>query len=315
MQISIDTANSMSIARYLGGTGLALWVFVMALMPDPGFMAPWLWMALFWALQIGVGLTILQTILYLMSRVDSKGRMPLWSLVAMSGLCGSVVLAPIYWLIGEGLMQQFMGFAETIDTDELRSVERTLGWAALVEEWLEISGPVIAGWALISWPRLQGLLPPLVQKTNWSVDEPLVALSQEPKVIEVSVRSWREALPRELGDDVIAVKSELQYLRVWTNRGAALVLGSLQEVEDEEGSAGMRVHRSWWVHARHVRTVRRRGEAAICELSDGREVPISRRRKADAMARFGDRARYQEMPTASKSLPAHDGQNNLRNPN
>ena len=315
MQISIDTANSMSIARYLGGTGLALWVFVMALMPDPGFMAPWLWMALFWALQIGVGLTILQTILYLTSRVDSKGRMPLWSLVAMSGLCGSVVLAPIYWLIGEGLMQQFMGFAETIDTDELRSVERTLGWAALVEEWLDISGPVIAGWALISWPRLQGLLPPLVQKTNWSVDEPLVALSQEPKVIEVSVRSWREALPRELGDDVIAVKSELQYLRVWTNRGAALVLGSLQEVEDEEGSAGMRIHRSWWVHARHVRTVRRRGEAAICELSDGREVPISRRRKADAMARFGDRARYQEMPTASKSLPARDGQNNRRNPN
>ena len=314
MQISIDTANSMSIARYLGGTGLALWVFVMALMPDPGFMAPWLWMALFWALQIVVGLTILQTILYLMSRVDSKGRMPLWSLVAMSGLCGSVVLAPIYWLIGEGLMQQFMGFAETIDTDELRSVERTLGWAALVEEWLEISGPVIAGWALISWPRLQGLLPPLVQKTNRSVDEPLVALSQELKVIEVSVRSWREALPTELGDDVMAVKSELQYLRVWTTRGAALVLGSLQEVEDEEGSAGMRVHRSWWVHARHVRTVGRRGEAAICELSDGREVPISRRRKADAIARFGDRARYQEMPTASQSLPARDGQNNRRNP-
>ena len=315
MQISIDTANSMSIARHLGGTGLALWVFVMALMPDPGFMAPWLWMALFWALQIGVGLTILQTILYLMSRVDSKGRMPLWSLVAMSGLCGSVVLAPIYWLIGEGLMQQFMGFAETIDTDELRSLERTLGWAALVEEWLEISGPVIAGWALISWPRLQGLLPPLVQKTNRSVDEPLAALSQDPKVIEVSVRSWREALPKELGDDVMAVKSELQYLRVWTTRGAALVLGSLQEVEDEEGSAGMRVHRSWWVHARHVRTLGRRGEAAICELSDGREVPISRRRKADAVARFGDRARYQEMPTASKSLPARDGQNNRRNPN
>ena len=314
MQISIDTANSMSIARYLGGTGLALWTFVMALIPDPGFMAPWLWMALFWALQIGVGLTILQTILYLMSRVDSKGRMPLWSLVAMSGLCGSVVLAPIYWLIGEGLMQQFMGFAETIDTDELRSVERTLGWAALVEEWLEISGPVIAGWALISWPRLQGLLPPLVQKTNRSVDEPLAALSQEPKVIEESVRSWREALPKELGDDVMAVKSELQYLRVWTTRGAALVLGSLQEVEDEEGSAGMRVHRSWWVHARHVRTVGRRGEAAICELSDGREVPISRRRKADAIERFGDRARYQEMPTASQSLPARDGQNNRRNP-
>ena len=314
MQISIDTANSMSIARHLGGTGLALWVFVMALMPDPGFMAPWLWMALFWALQIVVGLTILQTILYLMSRVDSKGRMPLWSLVAMSGLCGSVVLAPIYWLIGEGFMQQVMGFSETIDTDELHSFEQTFGWTVLLDEWLEISGPIIASWALISWPRLQGLLPPLVQNINSSVDEQLIALSQEPKVVEVSVRHWRTALPTELGDDVIAVKSELQYLRVWTTRGAALVLGSLQEVEDEEGSAGMRVHRSWWVHARHVRTVGRRGEAAICELSDGREVPISRRRKADALERFGDRARYQEMPTASKSLQTREGQNNRRNP-
>ena len=314
MQTSVDTPNSVSIARYLGGTGLALWALVMALTPDAGFMAPWLWMALFWVLQIGVGLAILQTMLYLLSRVDTKGRMPLWSLVAMSGLCGSVVLAPIYWLIGEGLMQQVLGFSETIDFDELRSVEQTFGWTVLVDEWLEISGPVIAAWALISWPRLQGLLPPLVQNINRSVDEPLVALSQEPKVVEVSIRNWRAALPTELGDDVIAVKSELQYLRVWTTRGAALVLGSLQEVEDEEGSAGMRVHRSWWVHARHVRTVGRRGEAAICELSDGREVPISRRRKADAVARFGDRARYQEMPTASKSLQAREGQNNRRNP-
>jgi LytTr DNA-binding domain len=314
MQTSVDTANSVTIARYLGGTGLALWALVMALTPDAGFMAPWLWLALFWALQIGVGLAILQTMLYLISRVDSMGRMPLWSLVAMSGLCGSVVLAPIYWLIGEGLMQQVMGFSETIDTDELRSVEQTSGWTVLVDEWLEISGPIIASWALISWPRLQGLLPPLVQNINSSVDEQLIALSQEPKVVEVSVRHWRKALPTELGDDVIAVKSELQYLRVWTTRGTALVLGSLQEVEEEEGSAGMRVHRSWWVHARHVRTVVRRGEAAICELSDGREVPISRRRKADAVARFGDRARYQEMPTASKSLPAREGQNNRRNP-
>lgn len=314
MQTSVDTPNRVSIARYLGGTGLALWALVMALTPDAGFMAHWLWMALFWVLQIGVGLAILQTMLYLLSRVDTKGRMPLWSLVAISGLCGSVVLAPIYWLIGEGLMHQVLGFSETIDFDELRSVEQTFGWTVLVDEWLEISGPVIAAWALISWPRLQGLLPPLVQNINRSVDEPLVALSQEPKVDEASIRNWRAALPTELGDDVIAVKSELQYLRVWTTRGAALVLGSLQEVEDEEGSAGMRVHRSWWVHARHVRSVGRRGEAAICELSDGREVPVSRRRKADAVARFGDRARYQEMPTASKSLQAREDQNNRRNP-
>ena len=113
---------------------------------------------------------------------------------------------------------------------------------------------------------------------------------------------------------MIAVKSELQYLRIWTTRGSVLVLGSLQEVEDAEGSAGMRVHRSWWVDARHVRTVRRSGDAAICELTDGREVPVSRRRKADAMARFGDGARYAEIPFASKDLQVRDDQNIRRSP-
>lgn len=314
MQIPTSTANRSSIARYLSMTGLSLWALVMALAPDPGFSAPWHWISLFWAMQIAVGLTVLQTTLYLLSRADPQGRMPLWSLVVISGFCGAAVLTPIYWLIGEGLMQQLLGFAETLDTGELIGVQQTFDWAVLVEEWLDISGPVIAAWTLISWPRLQGLLPPLVQSIKRSVDEPLVALSHAPRVVEVSVRQWRTALPRELGDDLIAVKSELQYLRVWTTRGTALVLGSLQDVEDAEGSAGMRVHRSWWVHARHVRTVRRSGESAICELSDGREVPVSRRRKADAVARFGDRARFEDLPAASRDCQSLANQNDRRNP-
>lgn len=310
----MPSAKRSSIARYLSVTGLALWALLMALAPDPGFSAPWLWMSLFWAVQIAVGLTVLQSTLFLLSRADAQGRMPLWSLVAVSGFCGTAVLTPLYWLIGEGLMQQVLGFAETLDTGELIGVQQTFGWAALTEEWMNISGPVIAAWALISWPRLQGLLPPLVQTAPSLVCEPVVALPQAPEVVEVSVRHWRAALPTELGDDVVAVKSELQYLRVWTTRGSALVLGSLQEVEDAEGGAGMRVHRSWWVHARHVRTVRRSGEAAVCELSDGREVPVSRRRKADAVARFGERARFEDLPAASRDRQVLANQNDRRNP-
>jgi len=316
MQTSTSSANRSSIVRYLSVTGLSLWALVMALAPDPGFSAPWLWISLFWAMQIAVGLTVLQTTLYLLSRADPQGRMPMWSLVAVSGFCGAAVLTPIYWMIGEGLMQQVLGFAETLDADELISVQQTFGWAVLVDEWLDISGPVIAAWALISWPRLQGLLPPLVQSPKKSVDEPLAAQSQVSSIVEESAQHWRKALPTELGNDVMAVKSELQYLRVWTTRGSALILGSLQEVEDAEGSAGMRVHRSWWVNARHVRTVRRSGEAAICELSDGRELPVSRRRKADAVARFGDRAHYEDLTAASSDArsPTRSDQNARRNP-
>ena len=312
MSVSSGSANSVSIVRYLGGAGFALWLLLIALTPDPGFSAPWPWMALFWFLQIAIGLGVLQGTLYAMSRVDHRGRWPLCLLVLMSGFGGAALLTPIYWLIGEGLMQQVLGFAETLDTGELIDEQQASIWALLLEEWMDISGPVIAAWALISWPRLQGLLPPLVHPQKSSVGEPVVASSQTPEV--VSVRPWRAALPTELGEDVLAVKSELQYLRVWTSRGSALVLGSLQEVEDAEGGAGMRVHRSWWVHAGHVRSVRRSGEATICELSDGREVPVSRRRKADALARFGDQARYEAGPTSFKHGKGDADQNARRNP-
>jgi DNA-binding LytR/AlgR family response regulator len=52
------------------------------------------------------------------------------------------------------------------------------------------------------------------------------------------------------------------------------------------------VHRSWWVNASHVVRIRARGDGGVWELSDGSEVPISRRRKAAVVARFGGGARY-----------------------
>jgi hypothetical protein len=316
MQTSAVSAHPFVILRYLSGAGLTLWALVMALAPDPGFTAPWPWMALFWALQIGLGLTVLQASLYLLSRACPSGRLAMGWLVLLSGLTGAVVLTPVYWLIGEGLMQQVLGFMPSIDDDnDLIGAQQAFGWRVLAEEFSEIAGPVMAAWLLISWPRLQGLMPPWVVRTTGSEDLPQSSLPPVPTDIAPATKApWRTALPSELGDDVIAVKSELQYLRVWTTRGCALVLGALQEVEDAEGVAGMRIHRSWWVHARHVRSVRRRGDAAVCELSDGREVPVSRRRKADALTRFGDGARYDASPAAYRASTVLQAQNDLRKP-
>jgi DNA-binding LytR/AlgR family response regulator len=96
----------------------------------------------------------------------------------------------------------------------------------------------------------------------------------------------------ELGSDVIAVASELQYLRVWTPRGCALILGALADVESEGADSGLRVHRSWWVCREHVVSVRRTAAGTVCVMSDGRKVPVSRRRSAEVLARFGDGAQF-----------------------
>ena len=333
---SADPASAVSIARYLGATGLSLWALVMALRPDPGFSAPWPWMALFWVLQIGIGLVVLQSVLYRMSRVQGGWPWPLWLLVVGSGVLGSAVLTPVYWLIGEGLMQQVLGFASTIDDADDPGSPAGFGLASLMQEFGDIAGPVTAAWVLISWPRLQGLLPPLVvvpQALPAQDDSPapgsLAGLTTPPAAsipsgdlpqglppegVEQARPPWRAVLPPELGDDLIAVASELQYLRVWTTRGHALVLGTLQDVEDAEGAAGIRVHRSWWVHARHVRAIRRQGDGATCELSDGRAVPISRRRRAEVLARFGDAARYDRAAAASAAPADEPDQKVRRNP-
>lgn len=286
-------AGSVTVPRYLIGTGLALWALFMALQPDPGFDAPWPWLAFFWAVQIGVGLAVLHSILSLVGRADRAGRIPLVALVPASGVIGAALLAPLYWLIGEGLMESLLGFPATIDNDDDRGPPLAFGPTAVWLEFLDIVGPVTAAWVLISWPRLLGVFPSPLVVPNPSNSDSQPSLGSAPETSLQSDRpAWRAVLPSELGDDLIAVTSELQYLRVWTSRGCALVLGSLQQVEDEEGAAGIRLHRSWWVHARHVRSVRRRGEGAVCELSNGREVPVSRRRKTDVLVRFGDGTRY-----------------------
>lgn len=295
-------ASATSILGYLGGTGCALWLLVMALQPDVGFRGPWLWMGFFWAATIGSGLAVLQCLLYFLSRRKQLQQWPLWSLVAASGILGSALLAPLYWLIGEGLMQGLLGFEATLDDEGDTGTTLGFGLPALALEFSELVGPVTAAWLLISLPRLQGLLPPVLVQRQGSTDSATADKVAVPTSGNSDIRPrWRQALAKELGDDVIAVSSELQYLRVWTTRGSALILGALQEVEDAEAMAGMRIHRSWWVHAGHVRTVRRKADGLVCQLSDGREIPVSRRRKADALARFGDAARY-ETSSASPAV-------------
>lgn len=298
---------------YLCGAGAALWALIMVLRPDPGFTANLPWLAIFWALQIGIGLAVLHRVLHLIRRLPKLTRWPLWLLVAVSGVVGSFLLAPLYWLVGEGLMQQALGFPATIDEDDA-APPLGFGLAAVLQEFSDIVGPVTAAWLLICWPRLYSQASPLVAVPQAAAPNPAaLPLPSPAESASPEPPAWRAALPRELGDDLIAVSSELQYLRVWTSRGNALVLGSLQDIVDGEGAGGMRVHRSWWVSARHVRRIRRSGDTATCELSDGREVPVSRRRKAEVLARFGDGARY-EIPAATPPPSAGLVQNTRLSP-
>lgn len=301
-----------------------------------GFVAPAPARLLFWTLEIASGLFVLQSALYLLTRRFGASRLPSWSLVLLSGVLGAIVLTPIYWLIGEGLMEGWLGYPALPD-DEEDDPASFLASHPLLEEFVHIVGPVTAAWVLICIPRLHRLVPPSLHgprqptdamrhrqgapaasdpatgaatagsdsfERRGSASAPSAEATRLSGVAEIATSAafgsapvsitWCERLPTQLGRDVIAVASELQYLRVWTTRGCALVLGSLAEVEAEGASHGLRVHRSWWVAFEHVISVRRTSSGAVCLMSDGRQVPVSRRRRAEVLARFGDGVQYRQ---------------------
>jgi len=318
--VPVDPPSGATL-RYLAVAGLTLLALVVALEPDVGFAAPTAARALFWAAQIGVGLFVLQALLLGLTRLMGASRVPSWALVMVSGFLGAVLLSPIYWLLGEGLMEQWLGYP-ALPENEGAHPTAVIGRHVFVAEFIDIVGPVTAAWALICLPRLHWLMPPLLNSQTHSRPDgiPLGAAADriearaavsglkadcpKPDSIGETMPAgsprprWSDRLPAELGRDVIAVASELQYLRVWTTRGCGLILGALADVEAEESDHGLRVHRSWWVVGRHVVSVRRTGQGAVCLMSNGREVPVSRRRRADVLARFGDGARYVVAPSS-----------------
>jgi len=88
-----------------------------------------------------------------------------------------------------------------------------------------------------------------------------------------------DKLPVTLGRDILCMKMEDHYLRVFTAKGDALILMRMGDAEAALGSAGQRVHRSWWVAREAVRSVKTSNNADCLILSNGLEVPVSRSRR------------------------------------
>ena len=170
-------ANAGGILRYLTVAGLALLALMMSLEVNVGFAAPPVARLLFWSLQIATGLLVLQSLLYLLTRRYGASRVPSWSLVLVSAVLGAAVLTPIYWLIGEVLMQQWLGYPALPD-DDGDGASGALSVGVLLAEFVDIVGPLTTAWALVCLPRLHWLVPPLLHVRTG----PAVAAPRPPAV-------------------------------------------------------------------------------------------------------------------------------------
>ena len=87
----------------------------------------------------------------------------------------------------------------------------------------------------------------------------------------------RRLSAKRRGARLIALEAEDHYLRVHTDAGDELITARFADALAElAGAHGFRVHRSWWVAADAIETVRWRRGAGEATLAGGLVAPVSR---------------------------------------
>jgi hypothetical protein len=272
---------------YLLAVGVVLLAAFVALGSDLGLEASVLLIGVAWGLHLSIGLAALRTSVIGLSRWRVTANWPDLLLLVLAGLLASIVLAPVSFAVDQFLMTR--GFV-TDDEPLGRPGQWPMG---IFEEWGKVAGPALLVSILLGLPawfaRRRMAVPtaaPLAEPPAGQllVDDPAVAARQS-----IKSESCLQRLPPALGTDLIAARAELQYVRIYTTRGDALILGALKDIA-EQREDGQLVHRAWWVSSNHVRTLRRRGARCMMTLSNGLEVPVSRRRQQALINQFGSSA-------------------------
>ena len=272
---------------YLLAVGFILLGTFISVGSKQGLEAPLLVIVLVWALHLSIGLVTIRAGVIGLSRWPVTANWPDLALLGFAGVIASLVLAPVSFAIDQSLL--VLG----VDTDDelLISSDATAlkVFLGIVEEWTHVVGPTVLVAVMLAlpawWVRRQSTPSPNVSEMSCEAEAQISSdsVSAEP----TAIRSCLQRLPPVLGTDLIAAQSELQYVRIYTTLGDALVLGALKDVAEQRETEGQFVHRAWWVSNRHVRTLRRKGTQYVLTMNNGLEVPVSRRRQQGLIRQFG----------------------------
>ena len=235
-----------------------------------------------YAVAVGVGLLLAVTGAFETGPAPLWLRLIYWVTVMMSGaLIGTAVtnavhgwgrLATNHWLegaliaVGIALPLTLLVSGATVIAFGLRGFN-LLGVAYMFGAVLMVSLPMVAINYLLAAQRRAGMVDVLAE---------VAAFDAEPKTDPAA--RFRERLPVHLRSaNLLAVASEDHYLRIYTDKGEALILmrlvDALAELSDVPGA---QTHRSWWVAKTAVTSVERGAGKATLQLVNGRSAPVSR---------------------------------------
>ncbi len=235
---------------------------------------------LHWLLHVGIGLLIATAVARGLLAFRAGWR-PL-PLVLVSGTLAAWLFAPL----AVGLEALFPAAPAALETDWLDRLEARGGASRVAAEALQLWPEFLLAWVVINLPPVllapAGGRGPATQASPGDDPEPRARPGEGG-----AARSLLERLPPALGRDLVSLSADLHYLHVHTREGRTMLMGSLAEAEAALGERGIRIHRSHWVALAHVRRVQPSANGWVCELSDGRRLPVSRRRLGEVRRVLG----------------------------
>ncbi len=257
---------------------LVVWTLVLAAvltrLGTPGAdLLGWLARFGFWTAHVGIGLLLTAGIMGLLqSRFDMTR--PNLRLLVGAGVLGAVAFAPLALLL-DAVGGRF-GWTEADAADA--------GWMmALLAEFAALAPLFVAMWLVVQLPILVAL--------RTGAGAPVEDAEEADPAASGASRSAQAGilgkLPPALGDAVLCIEADLNYVHVTTRLGKTMLLYSLRQAALDLGSQGLTIHRSMWVAKAAVTRVRRNGPRLQVELENGLELTVSRRRQADVIAEFG----------------------------
>lgn len=244
---------------YLLFAGLGLTLLFTLLGPEISDGLSGGWLPLFWAAHVLIPLGLLQAAQIVLSRIPRFAALNPWAQTALSGILGSAAFAPIALIL-----DRLFGLAEATGDLDLSYP------AALLDEFTGLAPIVVLVWLALNATRLLRL-------------EPTAAPDQTREVVQPDF--WAR-VPRTIGRDLVSLSAELHYLRVRTTGGEALILYPFGKAVAELAptGSGQQIHRSHWVATAKVAKVDRRGQGALCTLTTGLSLPVSRQYRAEFLA-------------------------------
>jgi len=107
----------------------------------------------------------------------------------------------------------------------------------------------------------------------------------------IRIPRFLERLPaRVTADEVIALKAEQHYVRVYTAKRDYLTLSRFSDaVKELDSQPGLQVHRSYWVRTANIKSLLRKPKKWVVEMETGLQAPVSGPYRALVQQALGER--------------------------